>query len=327
MKKILTYTSILTLLSTCCYSEMTLERKIKEVDEKIRKEEQAHLKNDESLKKLVAEYNKLVQEQAASEEENPETTPIDAEHLEQNHEDAVIHRLKEHEQRIDVLERRLEKTEKQLEVLTGIKNTPTPSADNAQNTTSTAIIASSSQSTIQETTTPETQPVARTTTEATTTVKVPLSQKYAQDNLATEQMSTATTPVLNSPAIAQFNQAMSLLKSNTPDDLKKAAEAFYTITQTYPEEVYSDKAYARAAEAYQRLGNIDEAQKYYKIAITKPLDRQNAIRARLGYGETLLLKNNKQDACAQIRVLSSERLDEKQKKRFNALKISSSCPS
>ncbi|MDP3371494.1 MAG: hypothetical protein Q8S21_01160 [Candidatus Paracaedibacteraceae bacterium] len=305
MKKLLACTSFSLLLNISCIADESLEARIKAIDAQIQKEELAHPRNDEKLKKLVTEYNKLVQEQAVILEKTSSAVAIDAEHIEQNHEEAVVQRLKEHERRIDELERR-------LDALTGVKNTaiealqPHASAASPQ-----ARSNPSSSPILSPTVTPSSVPV--------------VTSKHAADNLATDTMPTSAKQVLNSPAIAQFNQAMALFKSGTKEDLKKAAEAFETITKTYPEEVYSDKAYAHAAEAYQRIGNIDEAQKCYKIAITKPLDTQNAIRARLGYGETSWLKSNKEDACSQVRVLSKEILNDDQKKRLNALKVSASC--
>jgi TolA-binding protein len=149
--------------------------------------------------------------------------------------------------------------------------------------------------------------------------------------MATEEATLGSAPTLDtaSPALAQFNQAMALLnaglKSGSKEDLKNATEAFELITTTYPEETYADKAFVHCGDAYLKLGNIEEAQKNYKIAITKALDRQNAIRARLGYGETLLSQNNKPDACAQIKILSKEKLAADYLKRFNSLKNAAGC--
>ena len=173
--------------------------------------------------------------------------------------------------------------------------------------------------------------LAETSTLKADTTTIPTTDKHASDNLATEQAESSPAPSLDtgSPALAQFNQAMALLnaglKGNNITDLKNAAEAFDLVTQTYPDETYANKAFVHGGNAYFKLGNIDEAQRCFKIAITKPLDTQNAIHARLGYGETLLAKNNKEDACAQLKALSKETLDVEQKKRFEAIKESASC--
>lgn len=294
MKKILNSFSIALLISTTAYASgnTSLEAKIKIVDEQIRKEEQKQIHNTKKLQELVAEYNKLVQERASFGE-----TKDDQSKTEQTHEEAMVQRLKEHERRIDELE-------KIVAALTGNKVTPANST--------------------------QTQAVVTSTTSVTTTAAGKID-KHAADNLATEQAEMGPTPTLDtkSPALAQFNQAMALfnagIKTNSKADLKNAAEAFELITKTYPDETYANKSFVHGGDAHLKLGNIDEAQKCYKIAITKPLDRQNAIRARLGYGETLVAKNNKADACSQIKVLSKEIFDEEQKKRFNALTVAAAC--
>ncbi len=301
MKNILTSVSIIALLSTaaCAGANASLEAKIKAIDEQIRKEEQQHSHNAKKLQELVSEYNKLVQENASAEQKGDA-----ASNPEQTHEEAMVQRLKEHERRIDELE-------KTVSSLLGNKGIPT--------TTSTGSLAAAT----------TTQAVATSTTSVTTAAGQ--TEKYAAANLATEQAEVGQTPTLDtkSPALAQFNQAMALfnagLKTGSKEDLKNAAEAFELITTTYPDETYANKSFVHGGDAHLKLGNIDHAQKCYKVAITKPLDRQNAIRARLGYGETLMTKNNKADACSQIKVLSKETLDSEQKKRFDALKTAASC--
>ncbi len=304
MKNMLTSISIAALISTSVFAEAnaSLESKIKAIDEQIRKEEQQHSHNAKKLQDLVSEYNKLVQEHASSTEKKSDT----GNNVEQTHEEAMVQRLKEHERRIDELE-------KIVAALAGNKGMPT--------TTSGGTLPAN---------TTNTQAVPANTTSLTTTTTGPTG-KYAAANLATEQAEVGPTPTLDtkSPALAQFNQAMALfnagIKTGSKADLKNAAEAFELITTTYPDETYANKSFVHGGDAHLKLGNIDDAQKCYKVAITKPLDRQNAIRARLGYGETLMAKNNKDDACSQIKVLSKETLDEEQKKRFDALKMTASC--
>jgi TolA-binding protein len=304
MKNILNFVSIITLLSTTAWAEVntSLESKIKAIDDQIRKEEQQHSHNAKKLQDLVSEYNKLVQEHASSTEKKAETTN----NVEQTHEEAMVQRLKEHERRID----ELEKIVSTLVANKGIETTTSVGLQPVDRT--------------------NTQSAAAGTTSITTTPAGPI-EKHAAANLATEQAEVGPTPTLDtkSPALAQFNQAMTLfnagVKTGSKTDLKNAAEAFELITATYPDETYANKSFVHGGDAHLKLGNIDAAQKCYKVAITKPLDRQNAIRARLGYGETLIAKNNKEDACSQIKVLSKETLDEEQKKRFDALKITASC--
>ncbi|MES2607914.1 MAG: hypothetical protein V4544_04210 [Pseudomonadota bacterium] len=298
MKKILLYVSVATLISTPIFADISLEAKIKAIDEQIRKEEQQHSHNAKKLQDLVSEYNKLVQENASA-----DTKGDTAGNVEQTHEEAMVQRLKEHERRIDELE-------KIVATLTANKG--------ASTMTSAGLL-----------------PGDTTTTQAVGTVSVTTaaaaSVKHAAANIATEQVEAGPAPTLDtkSPALAQFNQAMALfnagVKSRSKEDLKNAAEAFELITTTYPDETYANKSFVHGGDAHLKLGNIDEAQKCYKMAITKPLDRQNAIRARLGYGETLMAKNNKEDACSQLKVLSKEILNDEQKKRFDTLKIAASC--
>lgn len=304
MKNILNSVSVIVLLSTATYIEAnaSLEAKIKAVDEQIRNEEQKQTHNAKKLQELVSEYNKLVQEHASAEKKGDES----CDNAEQTHEEAMVQRLKEHERRID----ELEKIVFTLVGNKGIPATTSPGLLPADQTNNQAIT---------------------TSTTSITTETTGLTGKYAAANLATEQAEVGPTPTLDtkSPALAQFNQAMALfnagIKTGSKSDLKNAAEAFELITTTYPDETYANKSFVHGGDAHLKLGNIDNAQKCYKVAITKPLDRQNAIRARLGYGETLMAKNNKEDACFQIKVLSKEILDEEQKKRFEALKTKASC--
>lgn len=296
MKNILNTISMAVLISATAYASgsTSLEAKIKIIDEQIRNEEQKQEHNAKKLQELVAEYNKLVQERASFGE-----TKGDSNKTEQTHEEAMVQRLKEHERRIDELE-------KIVASLTGNKPISTDPATN--------------------------QAASASITSATTTTKTAEKiDKHAADNLATEKAEMGPTPTFDtkSPALAQFNQAMALfnagIKTGSKTDLKNAAEAFELITKTYPDETYANKAFVHGGDAHLKLGNTDEAQKCYKVAITKPLDRQNAIRARLGYGETLIAKNNKTDACSQIKVLLKETLDDEQKKRFEALTAAASC--
>lgn len=300
MKKTIFYTSMIGLLSTPTFASESLEAKIKAIDEQIRKEEQQQSHNAKKLQELVTEYNKLVQENAAAEQKSNATN-----NTEQTHEEAMVQRLKEHERRIDELE-------KIVTTLLGNKSIPTTTSTDSPSTSTTT-----------------SQAVATSNTSSTAAAGHP--EKHAAANLATEQAEVGPTPTLDtkSPALAQFNQAMALfnagLKTGSKEDLKNAAEAFELITTTYPDETYANKSFVHGGDAHLKLGNTDEAQKCYKLAITKPLDRQNAIRARLGYGETLVAKNNKEGACSQIKALSKETLDEEQRKRFDALKITAFC--
>ncbi len=303
MKNILTSASIIALLSTaaCTQANASLDAKIKAIDEQIRKEEQKQSHNAKKLQELVSEYNKLVQENASIEQKcDSASSP------EQTHEEAMVQRLKEHERRIDELE-------KMVTILLGNKGVPATAAMGSLPAATTT-----------------TQAVVTSTTSVTTGI-AGQTEKHAAANLATAQAEVGPTPTLDtkSPALAQFNQAMALfnagIKTGSKEDLKNAAEAFELITTTYPDETYANKSFVHGGDAHLKLGNIDAAQKFYKLAITRPLDRQNAIRARLGYGETLMAKNNKTDACSQIKVLSKETFDEEQKKRFDALKMTASC--
>ncbi|MES2252270.1 MAG: hypothetical protein V4482_01110 [Pseudomonadota bacterium] len=295
MKKTLFYVTISALTATNAFCGVSLESKIKAIDEKIRKEEQEQSHNAKKLQELVSEYNKLVQENASIEQKEDISANID-----QTPEEAIAHRLKEHERRLDELE-------KTVAALLDAKNPQ----NQAKPQDPSSIIP--------------------TTTAAVTSVSAGTPTKHAVDTLATEQAEAGPAPSLDtkSPSLAQFNQAMALLnaglKNDSKEDLKNAAEAFELITKTYPDETYANKAFVHGGDAHYKLGNVDEAQKSYKMAITKPLDVQNAIRARLGYGETLLAKNNKEDACAQVKILAKETLDDEQKKRFSALKSGASC--
>jgi len=305
MKKTLFYVTIAALTATHASCGVSLESKIKAVDEKIRKEEQEQSHNAKKLQDLVSEYNKLVQENASVEQKEDASATID-----QTPEEGIAHRLKEHERRLDELEK----------TVAALLDAKTP-RDQAK--------------------TPDSSAIAPTTTAHLTSIApitVPLTPiatkstpKHAADTLATEDADAGPAPSLDtkSPALAQFNQAMALLnsglKNHSKEDLKNAAEAFELVTKTYPDETYANKAFVHGGDAHYKLGNIDEAQQSYKMAITKPLDIQNAIRARLGYGETLLAKNNKEDACSQVKILAKETLNAEQKKRFEALRSGASC--
>jgi TolA-binding protein len=306
MKNTLACIGLTAFINTFVFAESTsLESKIKEIDEQIRKEEQQQTHNAKKLQELVTEYNKLVQEHASGEQKSDPHANI-----EQTHEEALTQRIKEHERRIEELERLVASLggNKSIPPATGLPSTPVATATTAQPST-----------------------VTTATILPTTTTAINSIEKHAADNRATEKAAEEPAPSLDtqSPALAQFNQAMALfnagIKSGSKEDLKNAAEAFELITTTYPEDTYANKAFVHAGNVHFKLGNIDEAQKFYKIAITKPLDRTNAIRARLGYGETLLAKNNKAEACGQIKALSKELLTDDQKKRFDLLKTAASC--
>ncbi len=310
-------------------SEKTIDEKIKETDEKIRKKEQLLQSNGSEIQKLVDQYNALIQERATKVEAKT-TEPI-----EQRTEDAIIERLKAHENRIDILEKevialktliqkiapsgalheekaehnkkpRIEEqgsiTQKEALIVNGHK-TPTGTPELAK--------TASTNPEISESKTKDTHNAHATAT------------AHAADTKATEAaLKSDTIPTINtkSPALAQYNQAMTLLDEHNDRAYAKAAKAFEFIIEAFPDDEYANKSYLHAGDAYHKIGKLDEAKHYYKAAITKLLPAHSVINARLGLAEVYLKNADKEKAAEQIKMLKREKFMEDQRNRFDQIK-------
>jgi TolA-binding protein len=142
--------------------------------------------------------------------------------------------------------------------------------------------------------------------------------------LAATKKAEANAPVLvaNTPAVAQYNQAQSLLKNN---ELEKAKEAFLQIIHDYPHDIYAAKSYLHLGEIHLQLKNFGEAEKAFKEALTTKLELPLMTQARLGFAEALRQLDKQEECCQQLKVLEKEALDEDQKKRLKTLVEKTNC--
>jgi TolA-binding protein len=136
--------------------------------------------------------------------------------------------------------------------------------------------------------------------------------------LAATKKAEKNAPALavNTPAIAQYNQAQSLLKNN---ELEKAKEAFLQIISNYPQDIYAEKSYLHLGEIHLQLKNFGEAEKAFKGALMNKLEISLMLQARLGLAEVLVQLDKLDECCQQLKVLQKETLDEGQKKRLKTL--------
>lgn len=132
----------------------------------------------------------------------------------------------------------------------------------------------------------------------------------------------APTLATNSPAVAQYNQALSLFKNN---ELEKARVAFQQIIDVYSEDIYAAKSYLHLGDIQLQLKNFGEAEKYYKESLLNKLETPLMVKARLGLAKALLQLNKQDDCCQQMKVIQKEILDDSQKKDLENLFIKVDC--
>ncbi len=287
-------------------SEKSIDEKIKETDEQIRKKEQLLQSNGSDIQKLVDQYNALIQERA---------TKADAkimEPTEQRTEDAIIERLKTHENRIDILE-------KEVATLKALVQKIVPS---------TAVPEEKKEEPISDQKASAAQPDIKTIDLTTSAPKAvsdtpPVSTTHIADTKATEEaLKSPIIPSINtkSPALAQYNQAMALINEGTVDAYTKATKAFEFIIQSYPDDEYANKSYLHAGDAYANVGKLDDAKRCYKAAITKLLPAHSIISARLGLADVYVKQADKEKAAEQIKMLKREKFTEDQRNRFDRIK-------
>lgn len=134
----------------------------------------------------------------------------------------------------------------------------------------------------------------------------------------------ANAPILavNSPAIAQYNQALSLLKNN---ELEKAKEAFLKIINDYPQDIYAAKSYVHLGEVNLQLRNFSAAANAFNEALTSQIQLPLMTVARLGLAEALIHLDKQEECCHQLKILEKEVLADDQKKRVKTLLEKTNC--
>ncbi len=286
--------------------EKSIDEKIKETDEQIRKKEQLLQSNGSDIQKLVDQYNALIQERA---------TKADAkitEPTEQRTEDAIIERLKAHENRIDILE-------KEVASLKAVIQKIAPSTAAPEEKKDVPILDQKAPAALPDIKKIDLSiPAPKDVTDTS-----PVSTTHMADTKATEAaLKSPIIPSINtkSPALAQYNQAMALINEGTVDAYTKAAKAFEFIIRSYPDDEYANKSYLHAGDAYANVGKLDDAKRCYKAAITKLLPAHSIISARLGLADIYVKQADKEKAAEQIKMLKREKFTEEQRSRFDRIK-------
>ncbi len=144
------------------------------------------------------------------------------------------------------------------------------------------------------------------------------------EEAAATKKANDTAPLLptNTPAVAQYNQALTLLENN---EFEKAAGAFEQILKDYPNDPYAHKAQAHLGEVFRKLGKMEEAEKAYSLALTYNLESPIMVECRLGLAETLLSLNRLKPACDQLVIVQKESIDPTQKRRLQEALGTASC--
>lgn len=144
------------------------------------------------------------------------------------------------------------------------------------------------------------------------------------EEAAATKKANDTAPLLptNTPAVAQYNQALTLLENN---EFEKAAGAFEQILKDYPNDPYAHKAQAHLGEVFRKLGKMDEAERAYNLALTNHLESPLMVECRLGLAETLIALNKLKPACDQLAIVQKESIDPTQKKRLQEALVKGSC--
>ncbi len=152
----------------------------------------------------------------------------------------------------------------------------------------------------------------------------PLDGARTPEEAAATKKANETAPLLqvNTPAIAQYNQALSLMENN---ELEKAVEAFDQILKDYPNDPYAHKSQAHLGAIFKQLGKMDEAEKAYSLALTYNLELPIIIECRLGLAEALISLNKFKPACDQLTIIKKESIDSTQKKRLQEALNKASC--
>jgi len=139
---------------------------------------------------------------------------------------------------------------------------------------------------------------------------------------ATKKAAENAPSLVDSPAIAQYNQANGLLKQG---ELDKAKEAFLYITREYPEDIYAYKSWLHVGDIQLKMKNFGEADKAFSEALTGKLETPLMIDARLGLAEAKTQREDLKAACEQLAIIQKEQLSPEQKQRLEAISKRASC--
>jgi len=152
----------------------------------------------------------------------------------------------------------------------------------------------------------------------------PLDGARTPEEAAATKKANETAPLLptNTPAVAQYNQALTLLKNN---ELEKAVVAFGQILKDYPNDPYAHKAQVHLGDVFKQLGQLDDAERAYSLALTYDLEPPLMVECRLGLGETLAALKKLKPACDQLKIVQKESIDDNQKKRLQEALAKGSC--
>jgi TolA-binding protein len=131
---------------------------------------------------------------------------------------------------------------------------------------------------------------------------------------------------VNSPLLAQYNQASSLYAKG---ELALAREAFMQITKTSDvpaTDMYVTRSWQHLGEIHKKEKNFRLSEEAYKEALKRPLPMPMAIECRLGISETLMSLGETKEACdhvAALEKMEKQHMDPSQKARLASL--SDSC--
>ncbi len=159
---------------------------------------------------------------------------------------------------------------------------------------------------------------------ATPKPQLPLDEaRTPEEATATKKANEAAPALPSTPAIAQYNQALTLLNNK---ELEKAAIAFEQILKDHPNDPYAHKAQVHLGDVLRQLGKMDEAGKNYRSALTHDLGAPLMIQSRLGLTEVSIALKDLKTACDQLKIVQKEEgIDGDQKKRLQELLSNSSC--
>jgi TolA-binding protein len=147
------------------------------------------------------------------------------------------------------------------------------------------------------------------------------------DAQATAAADKAPTPALEGKgdALSQYNQAMALFNSSNSDDKKKSIEAFEMVINTYPDDPYAHKSYVHAGQAAFSVNDPAKAEKYFEVALTKPLPAVMMVSVRIGLAASMHAQNRTAESCDQLNLLKQQQMTDEQKNAFKKLK-DEACP-
>ena len=164
---------------------------------------------------------------------------------------------------------------------------------------------------------------------ATLENKPPLEGARTQAEAEATKKAVENAPLLavNSPAMAQYNQANGLLKNDLlkKEKLDNAKEAFLYITREYPDDIYAYKSWLHIGDIQLKSKNFGEAEKAFTEALAGKLETPLMVDARLGLAEARLQKEDSKGCCEQLAIIQKEQLSAEQKQRYEAALKRAAC--